>query len=151
MKFFTALLVLLIAVFAGAQSPPFSNCATGTTDLTVSSSTLSPYPLCINQIVCITITGTLSEPITSGATLSMQGKYLGRVVYTDNQDLCTVLAASGYSCPIPVTTTSITFCLLVKSSAPANIPVAFTIQVINGNGHILFCISGTITASNCST
>ncbi|KAI8604340.1 hypothetical protein EDD21DRAFT_441263 [Dissophora ornata] len=150
MKFFTALLILLIAAFASAQSPLFSNCTADTTDLTVTSFTMTPYPLCINQNVCITITGTLSEPITSGAALSMQGKYLSRVVYADRQDLCTVLAASGYSCPIPATTTSITFCLLVTSTIP-NVPVILKIQATNGNDYPLFCVSSTITASVCSS
>ncbi|KAF9190708.1 hypothetical protein BGZ50_009849 [Haplosporangium sp. Z 11] len=120
MKFFTAIAALVVAAVASAQtpSPPFSNCATGATDMTVTGLTLNPYPLCVGKPVCATVTGTLSAPVTSPASLAITGKYLGRVVYTDNVDLCTVLAASGYPCPVATTVTSVTACVLVKANAP---------------------------------
>ncbi|KAG0086677.1 hypothetical protein BGZ92_007970 [Podila epicladia] len=78
------------------------------------------------------------------AKVSVYGKYLGRTVYTDNQDLCAVLASIGITCPAPITITSITLCLLVKPSCPANIPLQMTITATNGNNHILFCQSAII-------
>ncbi|KAF8937788.1 hypothetical protein EDD21DRAFT_383005 [Dissophora ornata] len=151
MKFFAAIAALVVATVANALSPAFTNCATGTTDMTVTGFTLSPYPLCIGAQVCATITGTLSAPVTSGGAISIQGKYLGRVVYTDSQDLCTVLAASGYTCPLPVTTTTVTACVLVKTTAPANVPVVLNIQATNGDGNVLFSECATVTATTCST
>ncbi|KAI1318124.1 hypothetical protein EDD11_007176 [Mortierella claussenii] len=149
MKFTAALSALVLAAVAYAQSPPFSNCATGATDMTVSSLSLNPYPLCIGKNVCATVTGSLSAPVTAGAKLNVVGKYLNRVVYTDALDLCTVLAASGAPCPVPTTVTSIVACILVKSSAPAGIPVILQVTATNGNGHVLFCQQATVTAQNC--
>ncbi|KAF9954596.1 hypothetical protein BGZ72_004461 [Mortierella alpina] len=149
MKFIAAIAAIVVAAVANAQSPSFTSCATGATDMTVTGFSVSPYPLCISQNVCASVSGTLSAPITAPAKLAVTGRYLGRVVYTDNQDLCVVLAASGVPCPVPVTVTSVTACVLVKSTAPANIPVQLTILATNGNNHVLFCQAATVTAANC--
>ncbi|KAG0365104.1 hypothetical protein BC939DRAFT_455811 [Gamsiella multidivaricata] len=149
MKFFAAIAALVVAAVANAQSPAFTNCATGATDMTVSAFSVSPYPLCIGQNVCASVTGTLSTPVITGAKLAITGRYGGRVVYTDNQDLCTVLAASGHPCPVATSVTSITACVLVKTTAPANVPVALVIQATNGNGNVLFCQTATVTAKVC--
>ncbi|CAO3570116.1 unnamed protein product [Mortierella alpina] len=147
MKFIAALAALVVATVANAQT--FTNCATGVADMTVTGFSVNPYPLCIGQNVCATVTGTLSTPIIAPAKLAVTGKYLGRVVYSDNQDLCTVLAASGVPCPVPVSVTSVTACVLVKTTAPANIPVQLTILATNGNNHVLFCQAATVTAVQC--
>ncbi|KAG0334291.1 hypothetical protein BG004_000481 [Podila humilis] len=148
MKFFAAVAALLVATVANAQVP-FTNCATGPTDLTITTFSLAPYPLCVNQNVCASGVGVLSTPVIAPAKLSISGKYLGRVVYTDNQDLCAITAASGQPCPIPVTVTSITACVLVKPSAPTGINVQLTVTAINGNNNVLFCQAATVTANNC--
>ncbi|KAF9278389.1 hypothetical protein BGZ68_008604 [Mortierella alpina] len=107
---------------ANAQTiPPILNCATGLTDIVISNFTLSPYPLCVGQNVCATGTGTLLTPVIAPAKLAITGKYLGRIVYTDNHDLCALMDSQGHPCPIPVTLTSITACIQVKPSAPANV------------------------------
>ncbi|KAF8932736.1 hypothetical protein EDD21DRAFT_446996 [Dissophora ornata] len=147
---FIASITALFAVAAVAQAQvPFTNCATGATDLTINSFTLSPYPLCINSTTCATGTGQLNAPVTAGATLSITGSYLGVNVYSDTQDLCALMAAKGYNCPIPVTLTSITYCLFIKDTAPANVPVSLTIEATNGDGNVLFCQAATVTAQNC--
>ncbi|KAF9989586.1 hypothetical protein BGZ75_005725 [Mortierella antarctica] len=101
--------------------PPVFNCATGPTDIVINNFTLTPYPLCIGQSVCATGTGTLLTPVIAPAKLAITGKYLGRIVYSDNHDLCALMAAQGLPCPIPTTLTSITACIQVKPSAPANV------------------------------
>ncbi|KAF9574611.1 hypothetical protein EC968_006026 [Mortierella alpina] len=146
MKFITAIAALFVATVANAQVP-FTNCATGPTDITIDTFSIAPYPLCVGKEVCATGTGVLSTPVIEGAKLSIIGKYLGRVVYTDNHDLCTLMAAQGHPCPIPTTLTSITACVPVKSTAPANIPVQLTVQATNGNNHVLFCQAATVTAT----
>jgi len=151
MKFFTALAALVVATVASATSPTFTNCATGSTDMTVTGFSLAPYPLCVGAQVCATVSGTLSAPITTGGLLTISGKYLGRVVYSDSEDLCTVLAGSGNPCPIAATTGSITACVTVKTTAPTNINVALTVTAINGDGNTIFSQCGTITAITCST
>ncbi|KAG0363983.1 hypothetical protein BG005_000015 [Podila minutissima] len=150
MKFFAAVATLVIAAVANAQ-PSWTDCApAGTADLTISSFTVTPYPLCIGQNVCASGNGVLKVPVTAPAKLQISGSYLGRVVYTDNQDLCAISAAYGQPCPIPVTVTSITACVLVKTSAPANIDVKLTVKAFNGNNHILFCQEATVKATNCA-
>ncbi|KAF9349471.1 hypothetical protein BGX34_001773 [Mortierella sp. NVP85] len=151
MKFIAAVAALALAAVAQAQT--FTSCATGATDMTVSSITLDKNPLCVGENVCATVTGTLANPIvetTPGSTkLAIVGRYLGRVVYTDNHDLCTLLAASGHPCPVATSVTSVTACVLVKTSAPVGVPVALTIQATNGNGNTIFCQTATVTAANC--
>ncbi|KAF9967090.1 hypothetical protein BGZ70_000187 [Mortierella alpina] len=143
MKFITAVPALVCLAVASAQSiPPIFNCATGPTDIVINNFTLTPYPLCIGQRVCASGTGTLLTPVIAPAKLAITGKYLGRVVYADNHDLCALMAEQDLPCPIPVTMTSITACILVKPSAPANIPVALTVLATNGNNHVLFCQAG---------
>ncbi|KAG0327624.1 hypothetical protein BGZ99_007205 [Dissophora globulifera] len=149
MKFFAAIAALALAVVASAQQPTWTNCAVGTADLVISSFTVAPYPLCINQNVCASGTGILSTPVVAGGTLAITGRFAGRVVYSDNHDLCTLTGAQGYPCPIATTLTSITICVLVKNTAPAGINVALTVQATNGNNHVLFCQAATVTASNC--
>ncbi|GJJ78027.1 hypothetical protein EMPS_10386 [Entomortierella parvispora] len=148
MKFFAAIAALAVAAVANAQYT-FTNCATGATDMTVTGFTLNPYPLCAGQNVCATITGTLSNPVTSGGSLSVIGRYLNKIVYTDSFDLCTVLSDSGVPCPIATTVTSVTACILVKDTAPVGIPVVLNILANNGNGHVLFNQCATVTAANC--
>ncbi|KAF9961143.1 hypothetical protein BGZ72_004647 [Mortierella alpina] len=146
MKFITSIAALFVATVAKAQVD-FANCATGPTDIVIDTFKIAPYPLCVGKEVCATGTGVLSTPVIAGAKLSISGKYLGRVVYTDNHDLCTLMAAQGHPCPIPTTLTSITACVPVKSTAPANIPVQLTVLATNGNNHVLFCQSATVTAT----
>ncbi|KAF9301985.1 hypothetical protein BGZ74_006006, partial [Mortierella antarctica] len=87
MKFFAAVATLVIAAVANAQ-PSWTDCApVGTADLTISSFSVTPYPLCIGQNVCASGNGVLKVPVTAPAKLQISGSYLGRVVYTDNQDL----------------------------------------------------------------
>ncbi|KAF9359330.1 hypothetical protein BGX26_012615 [Mortierella sp. AD094] len=147
MKLFAAVVALVAAAVANAQVP-YTNCALGS-DLTITTFTLSPYPFCVGQNVCATGTGQLSVPVTAPSTLSIVGKYFGTTVYTDSHDVCALMAAQGHPCPIPITLTSLTMCILVKPNAPVGIPVVLTVSATNGNGHTLFCQTGTATAANC--
>ncbi|KAF9911099.1 hypothetical protein EC991_004653 [Linnemannia zychae] len=152
MKFFAAIAALVVAAVANAQTvpvPPFTNCATTPTQITIDNFTVDPYPLCINQNVCATGSGTLSTPVIAGAKLAITGRYLGRLVYTDNQDLCALMAGQGHPCPIPTSMTAITACVLVKPNAPPNVGVALQVVATNGDGGLLFCQSATVTAKVC--
>ncbi|KAF9940752.1 hypothetical protein BGZ67_006929 [Mortierella alpina] len=152
MKSITAIAALFCLAVANAQSmPPVFDCATGPTDIVINNFTLTPYPLCIGQSVCATGTGTLLTPVIAPAKLAITGKYLGRIVYSDNHDLCALMAAQGLPCPIPTTLTSITACIQVKPSAPANIPVSLTVLATNGNNHVLFCqAANNVIAKHCA-
>ncbi|KAF9172380.1 hypothetical protein BGX21_003910 [Mortierella sp. AD011] len=143
MKFFAAAIALAAAAVANAQ-PTWTNCASGS-DLTVTSMTLDPYPLCVGENVCATIVGTLSAPVTSPSTLTVIGTYFGVTVYSQSIDLCTVV-----SCPVAQSTTTLEVCIPVLSTAPAGIAVDLTISATNGNGNTLLCQSASgVTAANC--
>ncbi|KAI9234531.1 MAG: hypothetical protein BYD32DRAFT_464297 [Podila humilis] len=77
----------------------------------------------------------------AGAWITLTGKFLGRQVYYDSHNVCILLYEQGGWCPVPVTMTFVTICLLIKSSIPANVDINLTINVANGNNHILFCRS----------
>ncbi|KAF9580432.1 hypothetical protein BGW38_002932 [Lunasporangiospora selenospora] len=99
----------------------------------------TPSPACVGKPLCITVSGILNNDIVDGGVVSMIGRYFGRVVYTDDYLLCDFLAANGMTCPIPVTTTTATFCHTIKPEAPTGIPVEMTYEFVNGNGNILYC------------
>lgn len=124
MKLFAAIATLLLAIVAAAQTVctfGCNDCTGGTGELAVTSASITPNPLCAGQNACFTATGSLSVPITAGGNFVLVGKYLGRTIYTDTQDLCTLLAANGYNCPVPTSATSITLCFLVKANVPINV------------------------------
>ncbi|KAF9405251.1 hypothetical protein BGZ76_006621, partial [Entomortierella beljakovae] len=121
MKILNLLFGLSLSAIAYSQSPTFTNCAPANADFAVSSASVSPYPVCRNKKACITLTGLLNVPVTAGATLDIVGTFLGSPIYIDTGlDLCTLLAAQGHPCPVPITLTALTICTLVKPGAPIN-------------------------------
>ncbi|KAF9158513.1 hypothetical protein DFQ27_003588 [Actinomortierella ambigua] len=151
MKVTAALASLLFtAAVTTAQQPTWSSCATGATDMTITSFSVAPYPLCVGKPVCAEIHGTNTAPIDgSTAVLSVIGKYLNRVVYTDSKNLCQVLANASLPCPVAVGTPYVKACIDVKPTAPVGIPVSLEVKATNGNGNVIFCQKATVTAQNC--
>ncbi|KAF9922061.1 hypothetical protein FBU30_007835 [Linnemannia zychae] len=115
----------------------------------MSSFGFGPNPLCIGQQLCHNAVGTLSEPIISGAKLSIVGRVFNRIVYTDNLDLCKLLADDGVPCPVPTTVDSLPSCYLVKPTMPANINVDMTWTATNGDNKMIYCHAQTVMAKNC--
>ncbi|KAG0225798.1 hypothetical protein BGW41_004551 [Actinomortierella wolfii] len=154
MKFCAIIATLFAAAIASAQDvPSFTHCEKLSDEivpqLTIEQFTIAPYPLCIGQSVCATGKGQLSTPVIEGAQLSITGKFLGRIVYTDNYDLCTLMANQGHPCPIPTTLTSLTSCINVKPNAPADINVKLEVMATNGDGNLLFCQEANVIAKKC--
>ncbi|CAO3568977.1 unnamed protein product [Mortierella alpina] len=117
----------------------------------MTSATWSPSPACIAKELCAVGTGTLDTAIIQGATVVMSGRYLGRLVYTDEQDLCAVLAAQGTPCPVAAGTTVLKGCVTIKKNAPPNIAVEFRTVATNGDGGLIFCAKvDKATAVNCA-
>ncbi|KAF9547743.1 hypothetical protein EC957_007908 [Mortierella hygrophila] len=143
-----ALSILTVLGLVQAQVM-FTNCATVSTQLDVETFGVAPYPLCVNKNMCLTSTGTLTTPVIAGSTLIISGKYLGRQVYTDAHDFCTLLNAQGSPCPIPVTVHALTACVLVKPECPVNIGMAMTFDATNGDNGKIYCQRGTLTATSC--
>ncbi|KAG0218008.1 hypothetical protein BGX33_008869 [Mortierella sp. NVP41] len=93
--------------------------------------------------------GTLSTPVIQGAKLAVTGKYLGQVVFTDNQDFCTLLGNLRHPCPIPITANSLDACSLVKASFPVNIGVKMQFLATNGDAGVIFCQTATLVGNPC--
>ncbi|KAF8949191.1 hypothetical protein BGZ52_006049, partial [Haplosporangium bisporale] len=95
-------------------------CSTpGTTDQTVTNFTLK-QSFCRGKHYTVIATGPVIQDIIAPAKLSISGKYLGRVIYSDNLDLCALLAAAGTPCPIAAGTAALTFDVLLKPSVIVN-------------------------------
>ncbi|KAF9300971.1 hypothetical protein BGZ74_007292 [Mortierella antarctica] len=100
--------------------PASESCATGTTTQNVTAFTLTPSDYCIGKPYTLTSTGPLKTDIIAGGTFSVTGRYLGRVVYTDDhRDFCALLAAAGTPCPVAKTADALSFALTVKPWVPA--------------------------------
>ncbi|KAF9314597.1 hypothetical protein BG003_004003 [Podila horticola] len=147
MKFSTlvaAAAAVTLQVQVALAGPTFTDCAPpGIADFTVTNFTISS-PFCPGKNYTLTATGTLAAPIIAPSKLSISAKYLGRVAYTDNLELCQLLADAGSPCPVPITASSLSLNILLKPSFPPNVPMQFTFQVNNGNNHILFCRAATL-------
>ncbi|KAF9915159.1 hypothetical protein BX616_006783 [Lobosporangium transversale] len=154
MKVLSVIVGLALAAVSQAADMPalnFTSCAPSTTGLTLTAlPVLEPYPLCIGKEYCLTLTGQLNTDITQGSRLSVIGRWVGRIVYTDNQDLCTLLAAQGTPCPVASTTSSIKLCTPMKSNFWANVQTHFQFSATNGDGDLLFCQTSPIYAQNCA-
>ncbi|KAF9946918.1 hypothetical protein BGZ70_002967 [Mortierella alpina] len=146
MKFITAIAALFVATVANAQVN-FTNCVDTPPDIVLSTFSISPDPICIGKEICATVTGVLSLPVIAGAKFSVVGRWLGRIVYQDHHDLCTLMAAQGHPCPVLTTVTSITVCVPVKAHMPNNIPFQLTVKALNGNNHLLYCQAATVLAT----
>ncbi|KAF9120719.1 hypothetical protein BGW39_011139 [Mortierella sp. 14UC] len=152
MKIAASIAVLATAVlsFVSAQTGPvdLANCATGPTQLTATSFSITPVPMCITKPYCITATGTLSTEIKNvdeyNATFAVTGRYLGRLIYTDNKNLCDLLAESGQPCPIPAGPVTLKICNNLKQNLPPNIGYAFQFNSVNTDGGVIFCGSGEL-------
>ncbi|KAK3837656.1 MAG: hypothetical protein JOS17DRAFT_813462 [Linnemannia elongata] len=154
MKFLAVTAALVTAAVVTAELPPpenFTDCATTPTQLTLTSFTVSPSPLCLKQQFCYTATGTLNAPLLKGSTISIYGRYLNRLVYTDYLiDLCAALTAGGHTdCNVPAGPVSLKLCRPVRNSFWANVPTQFQTLLTNGDGSIILCQTQRNYAVNC--
>ncbi|KFH73450.1 hypothetical protein MVEG_00666 [Podila verticillata NRRL 6337] len=145
---FLAVIITVIATAAALDSPVFpfvwKDCATpGTTDQTVTNFTLK-QSFCPGKIHTVIATGPVTGDIVAPSKLAISGKFLGRVIYTDNKDFCALLAAAGTPCPVAAGTPALTFDVLLKPSWPTDLRGQFTYQVTNGNNRVLFCQAATM-------
>lgn len=116
MKFFATIAALAFAAVAKAQ---LVNCSNGVPTDLINLESLTylsglerlrhhhRHPYCPDRDVPPSL-----------ASLYIVGKYLGRTVYSDYHDICNLVP-----CPFPVTSSTITACVLVLSNAPVNVPV----------------------------
>ncbi|KAF9186315.1 hypothetical protein BGZ51_002888 [Haplosporangium sp. Z 767] len=146
MKFFSA--IAAVIALATSASAAFSTCGSATDDFNFSGVTYTPNPPKVNQDVCITLTGTLKNPVTAGATIRVSATFWGISVYDQTSDLCDALVGGANPCPIPTTTTSVTHCITVPSNVPAGVSLNLKAVVTNANGARVFCIGGPLTFSN---
>ncbi|KAF9946480.1 hypothetical protein BGZ72_000289 [Mortierella alpina] len=141
MRFNSAAVAFVALASTAAAQADYSLCGVPENHLfQMKSLTWSPSPACIGQDFCAVGTGVLSASIIAPARLNLNGKYLGRVVYTDNQDLCALLAAEGTPCPVAAgSEVTLKGCVKIKETAPVKIPVSFRSTAINGDNREIFC------------
>ncbi|KAF9082346.1 hypothetical protein BGX27_004563 [Mortierella sp. AM989] len=160
MKLSTAISALLIIgtanVFAATESPNtvacrFSNPANNMFTLSAPG-IVSPYPVCQGTEHCLTLTGTLKEPIIAPASLSFITRFSMNNITAggSEHDLCALLAAQGTPCPVPVTTTSLRVCVPIEPRFPTIWVFDMQSKARNGNGNPIFCETSTIRLSNCT-
>ncbi|KAK3846397.1 MAG: hypothetical protein J3R72DRAFT_471549 [Linnemannia gamsii] len=140
MKITTALVTLATVAVSSvsAQFTNLINSALGPVQYDGTNYTVTPSPMCIGKQFCLTASGTLSTDIIEGSTYSFVGRYLGRLFYVDNQELCTVLAASGTPCPVPAGAFNLKLCNLLKPNYVPNFPVEYEFNAVNGDGGTIF-------------
>ncbi|KAF8937887.1 putative phospholipid transfer protein [Dissophora ornata] len=146
MKFFSA--VVAAIALATSASAAFSSCGSSTDDFQLSSVTYTPNPPVVGQSVCITIQGTLSTPVTQGATIHVTATFWGINVYDQTSDLCAGLAGGATPCPIATTVGNVTDCITVPSNVPAGVQINLQATANNAGGERLFCIAGPLTFSS---
>ncbi|KAF9952780.1 hypothetical protein BGZ70_000484, partial [Mortierella alpina] len=140
MKISASLLGFVALACTAAAQMNYTNCATTPTRFQMTSATWSPSPACVGKDLCAAGTGTLDAPIIQGARLVLTGRYLGRLVYTDEHDFCAVLAAQGTPCPVAAGAVVLKGCVKIKENAPPNVGVDFRTVATNGDGGLLFCV-----------
>ncbi|KAK5808526.1 hypothetical protein F5H01DRAFT_352259 [Linnemannia elongata] len=154
MKFIATIAALATAAaVASAELPPpsnFSSCASSSTQLALTSFTLSPSPLCPGKEFCYTATGNLSTTLFGDAALSTTARFLGRLAYTDNANLCDALVAGGHKgCPIPAGPVTLKICRTLHPNFLPNIQMKFQVSAVNGDGGTIFCQTATSHALTC--
>ncbi|KAG0017334.1 hypothetical protein BGZ80_008392 [Entomortierella chlamydospora] len=113
MKFFASAVAAI--ALATTASAGFSSCGSSSDAFTLSSVSYTPNPPKVGQQVCIKLSGTLSTPVTQGATLTVTGTFWGIEVYSASTDLCAGLAGSSTPCPIAAGAQTVTQCVSVPS------------------------------------
>ncbi|KAK3841805.1 MAG: hypothetical protein J3R72DRAFT_491117 [Linnemannia gamsii] len=146
MKLTVAIAALASVVFSTveAQVPSFTNftkCVGNSVDLiTVTSAEITPYPICIKQKYCISVTGNSPVPITQGATVN-QGIIMGNRIWppAPETDLCRFLAETGTPCPIPSGPISLKVCFNSPPYIPQNMQGYWSFTFKNADNTHLFC------------
>ncbi|KAG0254477.1 Phosphatidylglycerol/phosphatidylinositol transfer protein [Mortierella polycephala] len=146
MKFFST--IVAVIALATSASAAFSSCGAADDDFTFSGVTYTPNPPKVNQDVCITLTGSLKDDVTAGATIHVSATFWGISVYDQTSDLCDALVGGANPCPILASTTSVTHCITVPSNVPAGVSINLKAVVTNADGGRVFCIGGPMTFSN---
>ncbi|KAG9068549.1 hypothetical protein KI688_010824 [Linnemannia hyalina] len=152
MKFTTILAsaAALLAVTSQATALDWTNCADSSSQVPDATFKMDGEWACIGEKVCGTLTGTFEKPIIQDARLNILVKYQGRITSTFSADLCTVLAESGYNCPIAAGPKTLHACVNYNGTV-VNIPGSTTVSAQNGDGNNLFCQAATVTNQNCAT
>ncbi|KAF9344601.1 hypothetical protein BGX26_004125 [Mortierella sp. AD094] len=146
MKFFASAVAAI--ALATTASAAFTSCGSSSDSFHLSSVSYTPNPPKVNQQVCIKLTGTLSSPVTQGASLHLTGTFWGINVYDNTVDLCAGLVGSATPCPIATDVTTVTQCISVPSNVPTGISIDLKAVATSGAGAEIFCIGGPLTFSS---
>ncbi|KAF9142249.1 hypothetical protein BGX30_003054 [Mortierella sp. GBA39] len=152
MKFTTILAsaAALLAATSQATALNWTNCADSSSQVPDATFTMDGEWACIGEKVCGTLTGTFEKPIIQDAILNITVRYANRITNNFGVDLCTILAESGYNCPIAAGPKTLHACVDYDGSV-VNVPGSTTVSAVNGDGNNLFCQVSTVTNQNCPT
>jgi len=140
MKFQAAAITTLAA---SASATTFSVCAGSTDNLGVSSVNFSEDPLVPGTTLTITVEGTPTVDITSGATVDFVVKLVAFPVFSASKDACADL---GLTCPLPAgVPVEATIEVDVSPTAPSIAGVTAEVSITNGDGSSVSCIDVPIS------
>ncbi|KAI1314472.1 Phosphatidylglycerol/phosphatidylinositol transfer protein [Mortierella claussenii] len=143
MKFISAAVAVL--ALASSASAAFSSCGSSKDTFKLSGVSYTPNPPKVGQNVCITVQGSLSKPVTQGASIHVTATFWGINVYDNTADLCAALAGGATPCPIATSVKSVTTCITVPSNVPTGVSINMKAVATNAGGDSLFCIGGPLS------
>lgn len=151
MQFLTTALISLVAaspvgqVDKAAANPLsyFTNCSGPDAILVLESAKFTPNPLKKGELMSLTISGTLKEPITQGATTRNALKYGPFGVMDNTLDLCDESAKDGIPCPIPVGKWVQSKTFTVPGFAPGG-KYDGSFEFVNADGKQIACLTSAM-------
>ena len=124
--------------------PPLPQCSGKTDKLKVSSVAFSSNPVHPGTTLTITVSGTPTVAITSGATMKTDIKLGSFAVQTSTQNFCSL---SGIVCPVAAgTAITASWNVAVSGTAPSGSYTA-EVSTVNGDKSAVSCIDSPFTVS----
>ncbi|KAJ3306754.1 Phosphatidylglycerol/phosphatidylinositol transfer protein [Kappamyces sp. JEL0829] len=120
---------------------PLSWCGDASDVLTLKDVVLTPYPVQSGKPLVVSVAGSLSEDIVSGASAHVVAKLGFIPVLTTDIDICGQVPGG---CPLDHNnTTQLSVTQNIPGAAPAG-SLSIQIDVKNGNGKAVACLKGKI-------
>lgn len=121
----------------------FKSCATGATKASVSSVSVSPYPLKKGNTLLVNALGNLTETLTSG-TYTLSVELFGISILTKTGDICTL--SKTFQCPHNAGAIALQISEDIPSESPSG---TFNVKLSakDQNQNALFCVALAVTVS----
>ncbi|EFC43965.1 predicted protein [Naegleria gruberi] len=137
----TLLVCLLIAYTVSAQNMQWNVCKRFSSQtLQISSLSISPDPPQAGNNLQVNLQGTLTSPMGTGATGTVEVQYAGTPMYSGPFDPCQFLQGSNTPCPLAKGPTTLSVSQQITPMAPAGGPYQGTIIINDENKNVVTCI-----------